>query len=894
MKAMPLFFLAVCFALSGLPGGTHASVTLIETFAGEGRPGGIGYPAREIGDFNGDDYGDWAAWTDERSLNIYYGGNPPDTIPDLVIREHSFLMSDGTAYLAGRCDLNGDGYGDIALAAGSPSQVHIYLGSASPDSERDLLLEAGEPRFLAAAGDINADTYSDLMTSNFDSTYIYFGAGNPDNAPDLLIARGVQIAGVGDINDDGYDDFAVGRDPTSIFLGDSLPDAVPDIALPSFRYVSQKAQQSIAGSGDFNGDGYDDVAIGYPSFDNPETGGGYDGQVSVYFGGAPMDTVADWVNEWTGGEFGFAVAFVGDITENGYEDLVVGAPYSAWGRAYLFQGGSSPSLDPHVTFAEGAGDQNLGYGIGRLGDINGDIVDDILLSPSSDELYVRAYYGGAGIDSLPDLEITDEVGHQLGYAVSEGHDLNGDEYDDWAIGVPYRPELGGSYVYFGGPVLDTVRDLTLVKESLFGMDLDWAGDIKGAGFDCLLCRRDICGNAAYVYFGGSPMDSISDKTLSTEPHCGDAGTAAMAPAGDFNGDGYDDVLIGIGSFFGPGWTELYLGGVPFNKAPDAFFCACECRGGGFECAGAGDINGDIYADVAIGRTWETDTSGVVSVYLGHADPDSFPQPDIVLEIQDVGFGAQVSFAGDVNGDSYEDLMVSTSSSIYYDGDVYLYYCSPAMDTLPDLVIPAAGPNSGFGAVIEPLGDIDGDTYDDIAIGAPLDAGYKGRVYIFLGGNPMDNIADIVLEGEHTEDRFGFSIAGLGDVNGDDETEILIGAPGHADEFGKAYMYAGSRAGAEPWAPGDSRASILKTKPNPFLVETVITFNTPKSTRVGLKVYDVRGRHVRTLVDGVLPAGIRTASWDGLDSSARPAAPGVYFIELRAGTSRDVNRVVFLK
>jgi len=882
-------FVSFCIFVLLFSSVTHtASVSLIETFAGEASGGGLGYPAREIGDYNGDGYADWAAWTDEASLNVYFGGDPPDTLPDLVIGATNFT-GNAFAYLAGRCDLNNDGFGDIALAAPYPRRVHIYLGSATPDNSRDLVLAVGDPEWVASAGDINGDGYCDLLTSNDDSTYVYLGALVPDNIPDMMIPMGREIAGVGDVDDDGFDDFAIGRGPTSIFLGDSIPDAVPDVILAT-SWADWRADQTIAGGGDFNGDGFDDIAIGEHNHDNPGTPGGYDGQVTVFFGGSPMDTSPDWVNEWTGGEFGYSVAFAGDATQNGYDDLLVGAPHLGWGEAYLFEGGGSPSLEPHLTFSTNVVYEGVGFGVAGLGDANGDLKDDFLVSPSyyqmHEEVHVRLYFGGAALDSIPDLMVTDEYGHELGYAVTEAGNLNGDGYLDWAIGVPRDPHKGRTYAYFGAAVLDTIRDVTMTKNMAFGMDLDPAGNIKNDGYDDLLVRRAKCGDYVYIFQGGSPMDSLEDSKLSSDPSCGDAGTYYMSPAGDFNGDGYDDVLVGLTSFFGPGWVELYYGGVPFNKVPDAYLSP------GFRCAGMGNINGDIYDDVAVGREYVTSTSGEVRIFLGAALTDTFPDSDIVLEVADRWFGSHLSFAGDINDDGFDDLMVSAAYNNDTGGDVYLYYCSPYMDTLPDVIIPCDADTTGFGSVLEPLGDINGDSYDDIAIGAPHGADNKGRVHIFLGGDPMDNVADIVLEGEAAKDLFGFAIAGIGDVNGDGEREILIGAPGYDDKRGKAYMYAGSRASVS--SPGGNGAFWVTVGPSPFADRTAISWSQSIRAHTVIEVYDVTGRFVRGLVREQMSAGTHAITWDGLDRAGRQAAPGIYFVWIDTGGVQAAKRVVLLR
>jgi hypothetical protein len=870
--------------LLALPLVCVASVSVTHIFEGESHPGGLMYPGGDLGDFNGDGYADWAVYTDERSVNVYFGSASPDTIPDLVLREHDFSISDYSR-LAGACDFNGDGYGDVVFL--TYKRVYVYLGGATPDAQLDLEL-AWNPEeshaFLAAAGDFNGDTYGDVVVADDSTTYVFLGGDLPDGEPDLTIAKGGQVAGLGDVNDDGFDDLAIGTAPTNVYLGGDPPDSTADLAIPTTLLVWGGYPHVLAGAGDMNGDGYDDLAVGNPDYDNPATAGSSDGKVDLYYGGSPMDAAADWtvVGTVSGGDLGEAVRSAGDANDDGFHDLLVGYD----NKDYLFFGGATPDTLLDLTLVGPTGEDNWGGIAVGLGDVNGDDIDDVLGGPGYYGNYARLYWGGAAMDSIADLVVTDEIGHELGYAVSEAGDLNADTYPDWAIGLPKQPQInrGSAYVYYGGASDDMTRDVMMVGPGDFGGQMDQAGDVRNDGYDDLLVRCDMCGDYVYVYYGGAPMDSVQDKKLSTQPNGSDNWTASTSEAGDFNGNGYDDVMVGYAGMFMPYWTELYYGGATFNTKPDVYFT-------GSEPAGGGNVNGDAFGDVVIGEPYTWSGNGVVRVYLGGAAVDTFPDPGYVFEGPCESFGSRVTFAGDVNGDGFDDILASCSREEYYNGDVYLYFGGPAMDTIPDLTLASPGTGSGFGAALEALGDINGDIFDDFAVGAPWGAGYKGQVLIYLGGNPMDADPDIVLEGENPEDRFGFSIAGAGDINGDGDLEFLVGAPGYADNRGRAYMYAAVGAGVIPVRSDLAYLAIRDVGPNPITDQITVWYSTGQIGTVRAELYDVSGRMVRTLArqaaapgDNVLTVGLAT-------QGERAVAPGVYFIRLSQGGRSQARKVV---
>jgi hypothetical protein len=472
--------------------------------------------------------------------------------------------------------------------------------------------------------------------------------------------------------------------PTSLMALDYSMDANLSTADASFKGEGGQdtSGYSVAIAGDVNGDGFDDLLIG-ARMNN--AGGGGAGQVYLILGkasGWAMDAVlssADasfWGEEPSDGA-GMCVAGAGDVNGDGFDDILIGANQNDAnganaGQTYLIFGKASGwAMDTDLSNAdasfwgESAADDSGRY-VAGAGDVNNDGYDDFLISASTDD--------DGGTDAGQTYLI---LGKASGWAM----DKNLGTADASFIG-----ESANDYSGRVGPV---------------------TGDVNGDGFDDILIGAfgdDDAGNGAgqaYLIFGkaaGWAMDkslSASDASFWGEDSTDYAGSA-VSGAGDVNKDGFDDILIGANG----------------------------------DEEGGGD-SGQVY--IILGKTtgWAMDAS--LSTANGSYLGESFSNL----------LGSMVASAGDVNGDGFDDILMSAyrnSAGGNDAGQTYLVL-GKASGWVHDVSVSSvdasfigesAGDFSGDG--IAGNGDVNGDGRSDILIGAPVNAeggSFTGQTYLIF-------------------------------------------------------------------------------------------------------------------------------------------------------------------
>ncbi|MFO0647433.1 MAG: FG-GAP-like repeat-containing protein [Polyangiales bacterium] len=320
-------------------------------------------------------------------------------------------------------------------------------------------------------------------------------------------------------------------------------------------------------------------------------------------------------------------------------------------------------------------------------------------------------------------------------------------------------------------------------EDQFG-DALAVGDFDGDGFVDLLvgARQSNGGNgAAWIARGGAgPRET---RRVASPPGADGFGHL-VAGAGDVDGDGYADALVAnLGSNSESAAVYAFRGGAGgltlAATLRDPLYAVYA-----LSIAGVGDLNADGFADVAIGAPRGAG-GGRVDVFYGRAlGFPATPSATLSSPATDASFGVAVAAAGDVNGDGYADMIVGASESAG-GGGAWVFLGSAAGVTASSRVALAPGAESHqAGVSVAGVGDLDGDGYADVAVGAPSGASQHGRVYVYRGAAASPLSAGPVVLSQSPPDlpsasatvRFGRALSMAGDVDGDGYADLAVGVP----------------------------------------------------------------------------------------------------------------------
>ena len=426
-----------------------------------------------------------------------------------------------------------------------------------------------------------------------------------------------------------------------------------------------------------------------------------------------------------------------------------------------------------------------------------------------------------------------------GSAVSFVPDMDGDGDDEILIGAQEMSGMGGAYLFFGdasGSLSLASGDVTLTGEASTdrtGKSVDSAGDHNGDGFNDLLVvgfnqaqSGSGVGTRAYVVTGPLTAGSIGLATAFrriSDTSADVYGDASIAGVGDVNVDGCDDFLVGYhdysssGSTSDPGHAYLFLGTntgstslVPSDGDLHLYGETADARAS--EVAGPGDVNADGFLDLAVGARF-TDIGGASAAgaaYVVHS-PITGELDLADADTRLVGYdsnnntGTALDGAGDVNADGYADLVIGAAAAQpngYQSGEAYLFY-GASSGILSGPVTGAAAIFEGVtsstsaGGAVSYGGDVDGDGYDDILIGAQLEdsqtsnAGATYLLYGPLSGTMVLDSADAIFYGEQSSGYSGAALDGGGDADGDGLVDLLIGAYRQNSDGGAVYLFLGS-------------------------------------------------------------------------------------------------------
>jgi hypothetical protein len=319
---------------------------------------------------------------------------------------------------------------------------------------------------------------------------------------------------------------------------------------------------------------------------------------------------------------------------------------------------------------------------------------------------------------------------------------------------------------------------TVVGFAQLGFSMTGA-DVNGDGFVDLVAsspNQSMDSGAVYVFPGSPSGPSMTASTIApTTP--GEVFGWSVASAGDFNGDGYGDIVVG-----GPQWASargrgyIFLGSAEgLSATPSTILDPAEAPGSqcGFSVAGLGDMNGDGLSDVAIGCPYANTNAGTVHVYRGARS--GAPVRSRLAVAGAIVAGFHVSGVGDVDGDGLPDVAIGAPGSMTA-GRAYVFRgIAGVLD--PPMFATLINPVSTvplFGARVSGGNDLDGDGICDVAISAPGTGDTTGRAHVYSGrtlqGPPMVSYQSAEAPGS----AFGFPAELIGDLNGDGFSEIALG------------------------------------------------------------------------------------------------------------------------
>ena len=660
-------------------------------------------------------------------------------------------------------DFNADGYEDFAITAerenNSAGTVYIYFGGDNADTRADLVFKGTGDwqdvgRAVSSAGDFNGDGFDDFMITTSNSgtnnpkVELYYGGPNYDIYPDVTftadyrsVSFGSRLAKLGDINGDGFDDVAVTNSTINIFLGQSEKSTA---LMPS--YIINGYGDTFAFCGDINGDGFEDVLVG---------NGGIN-EAYIFAGGENFDVEPDVVFKGSSGSgFGYSLAGGGDINNDGFSDVVIGASSSSTngtnsGSAYVLLGNSEIFVSYYLaafgyptnyTFNGSTENERFGNAVAIVKDMNGDGFDEIAVGEnfgflSSGQNKVFIYNGGELLNSTPAHILNSNDKGSLAFRDITSIDYDGDGYNEVVAG-DYSFDV--AFIYknkFSGSISSS--DITFPFHYRITSGFDFNGD----GLDDFLT-----GNIFHTYF--KLFLNVNNSISATELYSF-SGKANFI--GDVNKDGFDDILFNDNNnfkiFWGNAEGRIEIASIVDFGNTESYVMTSPSI----------DVNGDGFDDIIIEKYIDSDNREVIIFYGGRtlSTEADFSNP----------FEENYSVFMDANGDGFDDLIIK------YFGAILVHLGTPeGISTEANMLLNIGTTNFNISGS---KFDANGDGFDDLIFENVND----GTTQLYLGSiTPFSEKLELPFTGSYSLIKGDYNNDGIDDViasDGDMAGQIYYG------------------------------------------------------------------------------------------------------------------------
>jgi hypothetical protein len=680
----------------------------------------------------------------------------------------------------------------------------------------------------------------------------------------------------------------------------------------------------VASAGDVNGDGFSDVIVGVRLFDNGETD---EGRAYVYHGSAAgLGTTANWTAEsnQASAYFGWSVASAGDVNGDGFSDVIVGAIFydggqADEGRAFLYHGSASGlSTTPNWTAESNQNFAWLGWSVASAGDVNGDGFSDIIIGSyyfdngQLDEGAAFVWHGSSSgvnsdIDGTPAnaawFAESNQADSRFGYSVASAGDVNGDGFSDIIVGADFfdngEGNEGRAFVYHGSAAgLSTTPNWTAEgnqPSALFGYSVASAGDVNGDGFSDVIVGAYLFENGesdeggAFVYHGSAAgLSTTANWTGESNQVIAYLGYT-VASAGDVNGDGFSDVIVGAPTFD--------------NGQSD--------EGAAFVYYGNGGSG--LRQEVRQFRPSTTTpivpalkTNSLNSVTLQKRRQSIAGRSTMQLEFEVKPLGTAFNGLG----------LQNTGFSLHATGGTPTSALIGGLSdrTLYKWRVRQVEKSTGIGYILlprsrwyYPAGVAPTESHFQVSSDAlPLPVELSS-----FSAQRVERGVELVWTTASEKNNAGFEVQRRSEKQASEEWQVLGFVKGNGTTSdAKSYSFVDRTAsgkvqyrlkqvdfdGTFEYSPvieveaGMPRTFELgQNYPNPFNPTTLISYQLPVASEVSLKVYDVLGREVMTLVNGKQDAGSYNLNFNASNLSS-----GVYFYRLQAGSFVQTKKMMLVK